>query len=54
MSVKKNRISILPHCKFLCDGKLDNQLDEYELIRFLPYITLYVAKKSVFEGLSQK
>ena len=25
----------LPHCIFLCDGKLDKKLDEYELTKFL-------------------
>ena len=35
ISIKKNRTPILPQCKFLCDGKLDRKLDEYELTRFL-------------------
>ena len=35
ISIKKNRTPILTQCKFLCDGKLDKKLDEYELTRFL-------------------
>ena len=35
ISLKKNRTPILPQCKFLCDGKLDKKLDEYELTKFL-------------------
>jgi hypothetical protein len=27
ITLKKNRKPILPHCKFLCDGKLDKKLD---------------------------
>jgi len=35
ISIKKNLAPILPQCKFLCDGKLDKKLDEYELTQFL-------------------
>jgi AAA+ ATPase superfamily predicted ATPase len=35
ISIKKNRSPILPQCKFLCDGKLDQKLDDYELTKFL-------------------
>ena len=46
ISLKKNRKPILPHCKFLCDGKLDKKLDEYELTRFLNChsTTLFIGK----------
>ena len=46
ISIKKNRTPILPQCKFLCDGKLDKKLDEYELTRFLNChsTTLFVGK----------
>ena len=46
ISIKKNKYPILPQCKFLCDGKLDNKLDEYELTRFLNChsTTLFVGK----------
>ena len=37
MSTKKNGTPILPQCKFLCDGKSDKKLDEYESTRFLNY-----------------
>ena len=35
ISIKKNLAPILPQCKFLCDGKLDQKLDDYELTKFL-------------------
>ena len=35
ISIKKNRAPILPQCKFLCDSKLDQKLDDYELTKFL-------------------
>ena len=46
ISIKKNKYPILPQCKFLCDGKLDKKLDEYELTRFLNChsTTLFVGK----------
>ena len=46
ISIKKNRTPILPKCKFLCDGKLDDKLDEYELTRFLNChsTTLFIGK----------
>ena len=42
ISLKKNRKSVLPHCRFLCDGKLD----DYELTRFLNChsTTLFIGK----------
>ena len=46
ISIKKNRTPILPKCKFLCDMKLDDKLDEYELTRFLNChsTTLFIGK----------
>ena len=35
ISIKKNLAPKLPQCKFLCDGKLDQKLDDYELTKFL-------------------
>ena len=35
ISIKKNLAPILPQCKFLCAGKLDQKLDDYELTKFL-------------------
>ena len=35
ISIKKNLAPILPQCKFLCDGKLDQKLDDYELTQYL-------------------
>ena len=44
--IKKNKTPILPQCKFLCDGKLDKKLDDYELTRFLNChsTTLFIGK----------
>ena len=46
ISIKKNLAPKLPKCKFLCDGKLDDKLDEYELTRFLNChsTTLFIGK----------
>ena len=35
ITIKKYKSPILPQCGFLCDGKLDDKLDKYELIKFL-------------------
>ena len=35
ISIKKNRAPILQKCKFVCDGKLDQKLDNYELTQYL-------------------
>ena len=35
ISIKKNLAPILPQCKFLCDGKIDQKLDDYELTQYL-------------------
>ena len=35
ISIKNNSAPTLPQCKFLCDGKLDKKLDDYELTHFL-------------------
>ena len=42
----KNRTPILPQCKFLCDGKLNQKLDNYELTKFLNChsTTLFIGK----------
>ena len=46
ISIKKNLAPILPQCKFLCDGKLDQKLDEYELTKFFNChsTTLFIGK----------
>ena len=35
ITIKKYKSPILPQCGFLCDGKLDDKLDKYELMKFL-------------------
>jgi len=35
ISIKKNLAPILPQCKFLCDGKLDQKLDKYQIMQFM-------------------
>ena len=35
ISIKKNTKPIFPQCGFLCDVKLDDKLDKYELTKFL-------------------
>ena len=35
ISIKKNLAPILQQCKLLCDGKLDQKLDDYELTQYL-------------------
>ena len=46
ISIKMNKTSVLPQCKFLCDGKLDKKLDKYELTSFLNChsTTLFIGK----------
>ena len=46
ISIKKNLAPKLPQCKFLCDGKLDQKLDDYELTKFLNChsTTLFIGK----------
>ena len=46
ISIKKNRTPLLPQCKFLCDGKLDQKIDDYELPKFLDFhsTTLFIGK----------
>ena len=41
ISIKKNRAPILPQCKFLCDGKLDTKLDDYELTKLSLNTSIY-------------
>ena len=35
ISIKKNRTPLLPQCKFLWDGKLDQKLDKYQIMQFM-------------------
>ena len=35
ITIKKYKSPILPQCGFLCDSKLDDKLDKYELMIFL-------------------
>ena len=46
ISIKKKRTPKLPQCKFLCDGKLDKKLDEYELTKLFNChsTTLFIGK----------
>ena len=46
ISMKKNLAPILPQCKFLCDYKLDQKFDDYELTKFLNChsTTLFIGK----------
>ena len=46
ISIKKNLAPILPQSTFLCDGKLDQKLDAYELTKFLNFhsTTLFIGK----------
>ena len=46
ISIKKNLAPILPQSKFLCDGKLGQKLDEYELTKIsnCHSTTLFIGK----------
>ena len=35
ITIKKYKSPILPQCGFLCDGKLDDKLDKFELMKIL-------------------
>ena len=42
ISIKKNLAPKLPQCKFLCDGKLDQKLDDYESTKLLNYCSISI------------